>query len=89
MVRRMTATARRGQGTVPPHSGRESFCEAAGRLPRISRFDQYQIVEDLLLRSGYTVGCQAPSTNKASFSPGQGGIVAPIALRASGPSQRN
>ena len=39
--------------------------------------------------SGYTVGCQVPSTKKASPSPGQGGIVAPSALRGSGPSLRN
>ncbi len=63
--------------------------EARDRLAHISRFDQYRIVEDLLRRSVYTVGCQAPSTKKASFSPGHGGIVAPIALRGSCPSQRN
>ena len=69
--------------------GRESFSEAAGRLAYLSRFDQYRMVEDLLRRSVYTVVCQAPSTKKASFSPGHGGIVAPITLRGSCPSQRN
>ena len=63
--------------------------EARNRLAHVSRFDQHRIVEDLRRRSGYTVGCQAPSIKKASFSLGHGGIVAPIALRGSCPSQRN
>jgi hypothetical protein len=57
-------------------------------LAHVSRLDQSRI-GDLLRRSGYTVGRQAPSTKKASSSPGHGGIVAPIALRGSSPSQRN
>ncbi len=64
-------------------STRDGFCEAAGRLAHVSRFDQSRIVEDLVRWSGYTVGCQAPSTKKASLSPGHGGIVAPIASRGS------
>jgi hypothetical protein len=88
MVRRMRRLRGRQRDSAA-HSGRESFCEAAGRLSRVSRFDQYRIVKDLLRRSAYTVGCQAPLTKKASFSPGHGGIVAPIALRGSYPSQRN
>ncbi len=63
--------------------------EARDRLAPISRFDRYRMVEDLLRRSGYNVGSQVPSTKNASLSPGHGGIVAPIALRGSGPSQRN
>ena len=85
----MRRRLRGGQRHSRDRLGRESFSEGARQLAYLSRFDQYRMVEDLLRRSVYTVVCQAPSTKKASFSPGHGGIVAPIASRGSCPSQRN
>src|SRR5438105_3767265 len=42
-----------------------------------------------LIGSSHTVGSQVPSTKYASLSPGQGRIVAPIAVSGSCSSQRN
>ena len=88
MVRWMMAIARRATGQVPLGLGK-FLVEAAGQLARASQFGRHRVVEDSPCRSGYTVGFQVPLTKKASPSPGQGGIVAPSALRASGPSLRN
>jgi hypothetical protein len=62
--------------------------EARDRLAQVSR-RRASDRRRLPRRSGYTVGCQAPSTKKASLSPGQRGIVVPITVRGSCPSQRN
>src|SRR5215471_2696880 len=86
-VRLMMAIAQ-GNGASSLRVGK-LFVEAAGQLARASQFGRHRVVKDLPCRSGYTVGCQVPSTKKASPSPGQGGIVAPSALRGSGPSLRN
>jgi hypothetical protein len=75
-----------GFNVGPGIRGQESF---RGRLAHVSRWNRHRVVQDLPCRPGYTVGCQAPSTKKASLSPGHGGIVAPMAVRGSGPSQRN
>jgi len=74
--------------TVPPIRVGESFVKLLAGS-HMSRAPAASDTPRFASPSVYTVGRQAPSTKEASFSPGHGGIVAPIALRGSCPSQRN
>ena len=84
----MMAIARGATGQLPFGLGKLLLkLPASSRVLRRSPASGGRVICPVGL--GYTMGRQAPSTKTASLSPGHGGIVAPSALRGSGPSLRN